>query len=85
MKQHNTSRQDAINKLLEMVKSAWKDINEACLNPTEVPMNFLLRVVNLVRMIDVLYKDEDNYTNAGGLMTDYIKTLLVNKMSARIS
>uniref|UniRef100_A0A368UHD3 Terpene synthase N-terminal domain-containing protein n=1 Tax=Glycine max TaxID=3847 RepID=A0A368UHD3_SOYBN len=85
MKQHNTSRQDAINKLLEMVKSAWKDINEACLNPTEVPMNFLLRVVNLVRMIDVLYKDEDNYTNAGGLMKDYIKTLLVNKMSARIS
>ncbi|KAL5131211.1 (-)-germacrene D synthase [Glycine soja] len=85
MKQHNTSRQDAINKLLEMVKSAWKDINEACLNPTEVPMNFLLRVVNLVRMIDVLYKDEDNYTNAGGLMKDYIKTLLVNKMSARIN
>ncbi|RZB75740.1 (-)-germacrene D synthase [Glycine soja] len=85
MKQHNTSRQDAINKLLEMVKSSWKDINEACLNPTEVPMNFLLRVVNLVRMMDVLYKDEDNYTNAGGLMKDYIKTLLVNKMSARIS
>ncbi|TKY66670.1 (-)-germacrene D synthase [Spatholobus suberectus] len=85
MKQHNTSRQDAIKELLKMVESAWKDINEACLNPTEVPMNFLLRVVNLARMMDVLYKDEDIYTNAGGIMKDYIKALLINKMPACIS
>ncbi|KAH1221405.1 putative terpene synthase 2 [Glycine max] len=80
MKQHNTSRQDTIEELLKLVESAWKDINAACLNPTQVPMKFLMRVVNLARMMDVLYKDEDSYTNAGGIMKDYIKILLVNKI-----
>ncbi|KAK7405095.1 hypothetical protein VNO78_06288 [Psophocarpus tetragonolobus] len=84
MKQHNTSRQYAMKELLKMVGNAWKDINEACLNPTQVPIHFLLRVVNLARMMDVLYKDEDIYTNAGGLMKDYIQALLVNKMPSAI-
>ncbi|RDX63677.1 (-)-germacrene D synthase, partial [Mucuna pruriens] len=82
MKQHNTTRQDAIEELLKLVESAWKDINEACLDSTQVPMTFLMRVVNLARMMDVLYKEEDSYTNAGGIMKDYIKALLVNKMSS---
>ncbi|CAJ1978687.1 unnamed protein product [Sphenostylis stenocarpa] len=30
MKQHNTSRENAISELREMVDSAWKDINDAC-------------------------------------------------------
>nr|KYP34969.1 (+)-delta-cadinene synthase isozyme A [Cajanus cajan] len=80
MKQHNASRQDAIEELLKEVERAWKDINEECLNPTQVPMTFLIRVVNLARMMDVLYKEEDSYTNAGGIMKDYIKALLVNKI-----
>ncbi|XP_020207457.1 (-)-germacrene D synthase [Cajanus cajan] len=80
MKQHNASRQDAIEELLKEVEKAWKDINEACLNPTQVPMSFLLRVVNLARVMDVLYKEEDSYTNAGGLMKDYIKAILVDKI-----
>ncbi|KAL2327935.1 hypothetical protein Fmac_021362 [Flemingia macrophylla] len=80
MKQHNVSRQDTIKELLKDVESAWKDINEECLNPTKVPMTFLVRVVNLARMMDVLYKEEDSYTNAGGIMKDYIKALLVNKI-----
>ncbi|KAK7262674.1 hypothetical protein RJT34_30249 [Clitoria ternatea] len=80
MKQHNTSRKDAIDELRKAIESAWKDINEECLNPTQVPMAFLMRVVNLSRMMDVLYKEEDSYTNPGGIMKDYIKALLVNKI-----
>ncbi|KAK7405096.1 hypothetical protein VNO78_06292 [Psophocarpus tetragonolobus] len=85
MKEYKISRQEAIEELAKLVESAWKDINEACLNPTQVPMPFLLRVVNLARMMDVLYKEEDNYTNPGGIMKDYIKALLVNEMSAYIN
>ncbi|KAH1143100.1 hypothetical protein AAZX31_12G130900 [Glycine max] len=84
IKQHNTSRKDAIDQLRKMVDNAWKDINEACLNPTQVPMTFLKPIVNLARVIDVLYKDEDNYTNAGGVMKDYIQALLVNNMFTNI-
>ncbi|RDY09558.1 (-)-germacrene D synthase, partial [Mucuna pruriens] len=85
MKQHKTSRQYAIEELCKMVENAWKDINEACLIPTQVPMTFLIRVINFTRVIDVLYKDEDNYTNAGGILKDHIEALLVNKMSISIS
>ncbi|RDY09551.1 (-)-germacrene D synthase, partial [Mucuna pruriens] len=80
MKQHKTSRQYAIDELRKM-----KDINKVCLIPTQVPITFLIRVINFTRVIDVLYKAEDNYTNAGGILKDHIKALLVNKMSISIS
>jgi len=47
MKQYNTSRENVIKELLKLVESAWKDINEECLDSTQVPMKFLMRVVNL--------------------------------------
>ncbi|KAK7342587.1 hypothetical protein VNO80_25542 [Phaseolus coccineus] len=81
MKQHKVSRKCAIEELQKLVENAWKDINDACLAPTQVPMTFLIRAVNFARVIDVLYKDEDNYTNAGGIMKDHIESLLVKKMS----
>ena len=81
MKEHKISRKHAIEELLKLVENAWKHINDACLAPTQVPMTFLIRAVNFARVIDVLYKDEDNYTNAGGITKDHIETLLVKKMS----
>ncbi|KAK8464199.1 hypothetical protein PHAVU_011G144200 [Phaseolus vulgaris] len=81
MKQHKVSRKCAIEELQKLVENAWKDINDACLIPTQVPMTFLMRAVNYACVIDVLYKDEDNYTNAGGIMKDHIESLLVKKMS----
>ncbi|XP_027911830.1 (-)-germacrene D synthase-like isoform X2 [Vigna unguiculata] len=81
MKEHKISRKRAIEELLKLVENAWKDINDACLAPTQVPMKFLMRAVNFTRVADVFYKDEDTYTNAGGIMKDHIETLLVKKMS----
>jgi len=83
MKQYNSSRQNALKELHKLVESAWKDINKECLNPTQVPMMFLIRVLNLARVMDVLYKEQDNYTNSGGVTKDYIKALLVNKVSTQ--
>jgi len=47
MKQYNSSRQNAHKELHKLVESAWKDINKECLNPTQVPMKFLMRVSTL--------------------------------------
>ncbi|KAK7257286.1 hypothetical protein RIF29_31149 [Crotalaria pallida] len=80
MKQQNISRQNAIDELRKVVESAWKYMNEECLNPTQVPKHFLMRTFNLARMMDVLYKDQDNYTNSGGIMKDYIEALLLNNI-----
>lgn len=80
MKQHSVTRQDTINELLRQVTSAWKDINEEFLNPTEVPKPLLMRFLNLSRVIDVLYKDEDGYTHSGGSTKNNITALLVNPL-----
>ena len=81
MKQHNVTKQDAINELHRQVISAWKDINEECLNPTEVPKFLLMLVVNLTRVMDVLYKDGDCYTHSKGSTKDNIIALLLNPVS----
>ncbi|XP_014490380.1 probable terpene synthase 2 [Vigna radiata var. radiata] len=81
MKEYKISRKCAIEEPRKLVENAWKDINNACLAPTQVPMKFLMRAVNFARVVDVLYKDEDIFTNAGGKMKDHIEALLVKKMS----
>jgi len=85
MKQYNTSRENVIKEFRKLVESAWKDINEECLNPTQVPMKFLMRVVNFARIMDILYKEKDCYTHSGGILKDYIKAVLVDKVSTEIS
>ncbi|XP_014493248.1 probable terpene synthase 2 isoform X1 [Vigna radiata var. radiata] len=81
MKEYKISRKCAIEELRKLVENAWKDINNACLAPIQVPMKFLMPAVNFARVVDVLYKDEDIFTNAGGIMKDHIEALLINKMS----
>jgi len=77
MKQYNVSRETAIQEGRKRIADAWKDINKECLRPTEVPMPFLTRILNLSRFMDVVYKDKDNFTLPAGEMKTFIKVLLV--------
>jgi (-)-germacrene D synthase len=77
MSKYNVSREAAIQGAQNRMADAWKDMNEECLRPTEVPMPFLTRIINLSRFMDVVYKDEDKYTNSKGEMKSFIKALLV--------
>ncbi|KAK7312915.1 hypothetical protein VNO77_37159 [Canavalia gladiata] len=81
MNQHGVTKQEAFDELYKLVGSAWKDINEECLNPHEVPMLLLTLVLNLSRVINVLYKDEDLYTHSEGSTKNDIVSLLVNPCS----
>jgi hypothetical protein len=67
----------ATEELRKQVTNAWKDINEECLYPTTVPMPLVMPILNLARVIDVIYKDEDGYTNAGVVLKDFVASLLV--------
>ncbi|KAK7854620.1 (-)-germacrene d synthase [Quercus suber] len=58
--------------------NAWKDINKECIRPIEVPVPLFTRVVNLARVMDLLYKDEDAYTHLGGVMVEGITSMLVD-------
>ncbi|XP_062162911.1 (-)-germacrene D synthase-like [Alnus glutinosa] len=77
MIQHGAKEEEAIEELRTQVTDAWKDINEECLYPTTVPMPLVMPILNLARVIDVIYKDEDGYTNAGIVLEDFVASLLV--------
>ncbi|KAG6637489.1 hypothetical protein CIPAW_11G181600 [Carya illinoinensis] len=63
MTQHKDTEEEAVHELRKQVTNAWKDINKECLYPIEViPMPILMQVLNLARVIDVVYKDDDGYT-----------------------
>ncbi|KAK7262668.1 hypothetical protein RJT34_30243 [Clitoria ternatea] len=79
MKQHGVTKHDAIDELYRQVVSSWEDINEECLDPTEVPKSLLSVVLNLSRVIDVLYKDGDCYTHSEGSSKNDIAALLLNQ------
>ncbi|KAG6637481.1 (-)-germacrene D synthase-like [Carya illinoinensis] len=78
MTQHGVTEEEAVHELMKQVTDAWKDINKECLHPTEVPMPILMRVLNLARVIDVVYKDEDGYTHAGIVLKDFVASLMVD-------
>nr|QWQ79565.1 TPS7 [Juglans sigillata] len=77
MKKYGVSEEVAYDELSRQVSDAWKDINEDCLRPTAVPMAILMRVLNLSRAIDVIYKDGDGYTHVGKEMKAKIESLLL--------
>ncbi|XP_054814157.1 (-)-germacrene D synthase-like [Prosopis cineraria] len=77
MKEHGVSREEAIDEFRKVINNTWKDMNEEFLRPFKVARPCLLPVLNLARVMDALYK-EDNYTHAQGIMKDSITALLVD-------
>ncbi|XP_022929226.1 (+)-gamma-cadinene synthase-like isoform X3 [Cucurbita moschata] len=80
MEEYECSEEEVCVEFQKQVVDAWKDINEACLHPLDVPMPILMRIVNVSRVINLLYTDEDGYTNANGRTKFLIESLLVNPM-----
>jgi len=79
MKQYGVTEQEAENNLRKQVNDSWKDINEECLRPTAVAMPLLVGILNLSRVMDVLYKDGgDHYTNPHIALKDYIHSVLID-------
>ncbi|KAK2631020.1 hypothetical protein EUGRSUZ_L03538, partial [Eucalyptus grandis] len=80
IKYRGVSEQEAVEELQKRVIDAWKDTNEEFLRPIAVPMPILTRVLNLSRVIDVLYSDGDNYTHSETKLKDYVTSLFVNPL-----
>ncbi|KAE8674434.1 (+)-delta-cadinene synthase isozyme A [Hibiscus syriacus] len=79
--QYGTSAQVAYDEFYKRINNAWKDLNEELLKPTAVPKLALDRVLNLTRVIDLLYKDEDAYTRVGESAKTGITMLLIDPIS----
>nr|GMC76587.1 (E,E)-germacrene B synthase-like isoform X2 [Ipomoea batatas] len=80
-KEYNVSEQEAYVEIENLISKAWKDLNQECLHPTPVPMKVLLRIMNLTRVIFLLYKDKDNYTFSHVKLKYFINTILVQPVT----
>ncbi|KAK4380421.1 hypothetical protein RND71_002283 [Anisodus tanguticus] len=76
MQENNLSVEEASAELSEMVENAWKDLNKECIKLTSVPTEILMCVVNLTRLIDVVYKNnQDGYNNPKNNVKSVIEAL----------
>ncbi|XP_049379109.1 vetispiradiene synthase 2-like [Solanum stenotomum] len=83
MRDYGVSTEEAMNKFQEMGETAWKDTNEGMLWPVHpVSTEILTRILNLVRIIDVTYKhNQDGYTHPEKVLKPHIIALLVDSIA----
>lgn len=82
MKDYEVSEQEAMKEFNNFAENAWKDINGECVKEKSVSMEILKRVVNLSRLIDVVYKhNQDGYTHPEKVLKPLITALLVDSFN----
>ncbi|XP_052178430.1 (-)-germacrene D synthase-like [Diospyros lotus] len=77
MEQYKASEEEAIVEFEKQIGDAWKDINAEMLQPTVAAMPLLVRVANLARVINVVYKNNDNYTDSRTRLKDFVTSTLI--------
>ncbi|KAL6283826.1 hypothetical protein ACE6H2_014755 [Prunus campanulata] len=78
-KQYEVSdEQEIIDAFNKQIVDSWKDINEEFLKPTSVPMPILVLVLNLTRVMDLLYKKDDGFTHVGKVMKDSVASYFID-------
>ncbi|KAK1408563.1 hypothetical protein QVD17_40444 [Tagetes erecta] len=80
MKTYGVLEKEAVNELEKMIENAWKDINEGCLKPRQVSMDLVAPILNLARMIDVVYRYDDGFTFPGTTLKEYITLLFITSL-----
>ncbi|KAK9921372.1 hypothetical protein M0R45_029883 [Rubus argutus] len=78
MKQYGVSEQETLDVFNKQIVDFWKDINEEFMRPTAVPKPVLDRVLNLTRVVDLVYKKGDAFTHVGKLMKDTVTSLFID-------
>nr|BAN81914.1 beta-caryophyllene synthase [Artemisia absinthium] len=78
MKQYDVTEEHVHKLFHKKIEDAWKDITRESLVCKDIPMPLMMRVINLARVMDVLYKNKDGFTNVGEELKDHIKSLLVH-------
>nr|GEW84079.1 beta-caryophyllene synthase-like [Tanacetum cinerariifolium] len=77
MKQYEVIEEYVYSLFNIQIEDAWKDITRESLVCKDVPMPIIMRVINLTRVMNVLYKHKDSFTHVGEEVVDHIKSLLV--------
>lgn len=78
MNENGCSRTEAFTELSKRVKGAWKDMNDEWLEPRPASKPILVRIVNLTRVLCIMYAGDDGYTNSTTRIKDLIKAWFVD-------
>ncbi|GAB4825680.1 hypothetical protein Ancab_008553 [Ancistrocladus abbreviatus] len=78
IRQYGVTEEKALQELNRRVTDAWKDVNQAMLRPHVMPRPLLNLAVNLCRAVEVIYKDEDTYTNPDHTMKNNIALIMTD-------
>ncbi|KAL8250840.1 hypothetical protein R6Q59_034533 [Mikania micrantha] len=78
MKEHGVTQQYAYALLNNKIEESWKEINHESLKCKDVEMPVIMRVINLARAMDVLYKDKDHFTHVDEELINHIKSLVLD-------
>ncbi|KAG4149930.1 hypothetical protein ERO13_D05G363880v2 [Gossypium hirsutum] len=81
MEEYGVTAQEAYDVFNKHVESAWKDVNQEFMKPTEMPTEVLNRSLNLARVMDVLYREGDGYTYVGKAAKGGITSLLIEPIA----
>ncbi|XP_057781642.1 (-)-germacrene D synthase-like [Salvia miltiorrhiza] len=77
MKENGCSEMEACSELSKRVKNLWKDMNEEWVEPREASVFILARILNLTRVLCIIYTGDDGYTNSTTRVKDFIKAVLI--------
>ncbi|XP_050387326.1 (-)-germacrene D synthase-like [Argentina anserina] len=80
VKEYGVTEEVAKLALTKQVDDAWKVINKAWLHPTRIPLPLLMRPLNLARVMEILYKFEDAFTNAGVELKNFATEVLIESV-----
>lgn len=79
MKQFDVSDEPHVFDLFnEKVEHARKEMTRESLVCNDVARPIVMRVINLARAMDVLYKNKDHYTHVGEELINHIKSLVID-------
>ncbi|CAN8233124.1 unnamed protein product [Cochlearia groenlandica] len=80
MKEHESTKEEAIIELKKMLKDINKNVNEECLKITNtMPRRIILQYLNFSRAMDVICDaDDDAFNNRDGKLKEFIYLLVVD-------
>lgn len=76
MKEYGVSEEEAIAELENQIEKAWKDVIEDYTKSSKFPNVILDCVLNVARLSDLFYKEEDGYTFVNGQTKHFITLML---------
>ncbi|CAN0923096.1 Alpha-copaene synthase [Linum grandiflorum] len=79
MEQYKASEEEALESLWKEISNAWKDVTQEYCDqkPTSLPVVFTHRLLNLVRLVGLLYENGDSITNPD-IIKDHLTSLFID-------